>query len=115
MKKVKVYSGNDVAQGADLALKSRLYVSGWQLSYTLGAMRARPKTDDKIAILFDEQEPVAVAVHNYNSIQVFCRKKKRRQGNGTQVVNALLREGVKHPHYDQGIDGSMTFFKKTIK
>ena len=77
---------------ADLAIKHRLYVAGWNLSMIYGAIRAgRVGARDCIALTFVDDVPVASAVYRAGrgDINTFCRKALRRRGYATQAAAAL--------------------------
>lgn len=121
MRKVKVFPGELVKQGADIALKNRLYVSGWDLSGKLKQLRAGGLTGT-VALTYEDDKPVAVAVafDKFNGhrieLQVFCRKAERRKGYGTIAVDAAQRmQRNKNPngalYWSTGIDGSSNFWQ----
>ena len=99
---LKVYTSVDeVLVAIDLVLKNRLYVSGWLLSECL--VRARRRllmskscaqrcTQYKIALMFKDSLPVAVAFFDRDSslnMMAFCRVSERRCGHASKCVQAL--------------------------
>lgn len=98
-----MYKGEDSKKAADIALKNRLYVSGWDLSQRLKAIRSGKEPYD-VALAFDGETPVGVTIIGANSfvqnsggrqhIQVFVRKKMRRHGIGSSLV-AMAKEEAK--------------------
>ena len=114
MVKVKVYGNGQAHVGADLALKKRLYVSGWSLSGELLTIRERKDNkSNKVSIVYKDKEPVGVAILASGEIQAFVRKSERRNGFGKMAVESLQPdEGVRHGY---GIDGSMTFWNKVLE
>lgn len=95
---------------ANIALKSRLYVSGWVLSETLVGIRKGYNICKKIAIAQIEDKPVGVAiVNNRNEVQVFVRKSERKKGIGKSLVESLNETNLKGNY---GVEGSLTFFDK---
>lgn len=97
---------------ADIALKNRLYVSGWLLSRTLKHIR-KYNYCNSIILAYEHGIPVGVALRNaHNSpIQVFVKKSYRHKGIGTKLVKSLQKElGIVQAAY--GIAGSGEFYKK---
>ena len=79
---------------ADVALKNRLYVSGWCLSGELINIRECDNADYRIALAYEDGVPVGVAVVTEDkNLQVFVRKAKRGHGYGRQLVNAVKSKG----------------------
>ena len=110
---IKLYDNGNAHIGADIALKSRLYVSGWNLSGELGKIRAERKTDNKVALLFKGNVCIAVAVLRRDFVQAFVRKQERRNGYGRMVVEKLgVSKSVDH---GEGIDGSWKFWSSVLK
>ena len=107
---VQVFRDHHVMYAAELAVKHRLYVAGWDLSMIYGAMReGRVHPRDCIALTFVDDVPVASAVYRAGrgDINTFCRKALRRRGYATQAVAALktalpdvavftIHQGAKH-------------------
>lgn len=111
---------NLVSMNADIALKSRLYVSGWNLSETLKFARDYPDTF-YVDIHYDhERIPVGVLVYIARSgeTQVFVRKSERKKGVGRTMINKLKESNAFRstlpPNYGNGVDGSHIFFKKCL-
>ena len=74
-----------------LALKHRLFVSGWNLNGILHY----PNEIQSIVIAEINTTPVGVAIIcQHNHIMVFVRKKHRRQNIGTALVKKICS---KHP------------------
>lgn len=101
---------------ADIALKARLYVSGYQLSHVLRGIRDGGIIG-KVALHHDEgNTPVGVAVHitdrsfiGYETM-VFVRKSKRRQGIGSLLIKQL--NSPKNSFVGRGCSASRPFWKK---
>jgi hypothetical protein len=111
IKNVK-YSGDDAKLGADIALKNRLYVSGWGLSGFLQKVRGGV-VDADVLIAFNDDTPVSVVVVETNSLyaQAFTRKSMRKRG----IAKSLIKEcGAKIKSSGIGIDGSSVFWSKVI-
>lgn len=106
---VKVYEGKSLSEGATLALKHRLYVSGWCLSGELRYLRDNEHTDAEIAIGFLDGEPVSVIMRQYSKVQAFCRKAVRKKGYSTKCLQALRS---KPTFAEEGTDGSCVFWNK---
>lgn len=110
------------SENANLALKHRLYVSGWMLSSSLIHAREYPRHYYINLKYNDEGLPIGViCVHirginnEIGSIQVFVRKSERRKGYGTELINIMYDEwsGISLRH-DDGIKGSRLFWENTI-
>ena len=113
---VSLFTDDTLAQGADIALKHRLYVSGWSLSHILKAIRDPSSSysslysTSAIAIVAVKGTPVAVAVYRRDEINTFCRKSMRRCGYGSLAVTKI-KETVKDKiRYFPGIKGSGSFY-----
>lgn len=95
-------------ENADLALKHRLYVSGWCLSGTLKDIRSG-KYEAQVKLQKVAGVPVAVAVLKNNFIQVFVKKEHRNKGIGRKLISRFkcgdLRGGY-------GVIGSLDFYEK---
>lgn len=98
-----------------LALKHRLYVSGWCLHSELsncGGWGAR-----EAAIYLSNGIPVGVAViASGHDIQVFVRKSQRRKGIGRKLVEHMRAHFPAHANRmdgGYGIKGSLEFWKST--
>ena len=110
---IHIYLPNSAHKAADIALKNRLYVSGWQLSYILKNIRSKQHhfTGSKVAIYTSHGVPVGVAViTKHNSIQAFVRQSERRKGIGSILVKAVA--GEERYYAQQGIVGSEQFWYK---
>jgi len=92
-------------QAADIALKSRLYVSGWTLSGMLKTLRS----DDTLGyciVAFNREtdQAVGVCVHlheeNYDGVEngVFVKKQYRNNGIGTMLTIAMSEQYIKRPY-----------------
>ena len=89
-----------IAEAVSLALKNRLYVSGWQLSGRLVQARAEAlwlkscgakRIQYMIALKFVDGIPVAIAFHDPNHLPTmmsFCAVKHRRNGFASACVAA---------------------------
>ena len=109
MFKIIKYEGEAAAKVADVALKARLYVSGWQLSGDLVRIR-KGSVKAQVALAYDPSgDPVGVSVREGNWLNVFVRKSHRRNGVGTLLVEALKNEHIRAGY---GIVGSLSFWDK---
>lgn len=102
----------EVLEGCNIALKSRLYVSGWNLSGELKYLRKYPFSG-KVSITFADDKPVAVAVLRGGVVECFCRKSERKKGYGGKTLSSLLSK-EREVTVCQGIEGSYSFFSKAI-
>lgn len=92
---------------ADIALKNRLYISGWGLSGQLKSARKYPDVYE-VSLEYLDGKPVGVAVLGYGGhVSIFVRKDCRRKGIGTKLINSF---GDKVKEVSWGICGSEDFF-----
>ncbi len=108
--KTRVYSNGQAHVGADIALKARLYVSGWNLSDQLKETRSAKLKEDKIAITYVDNVPVSVVSLHRRTLMAFTRKSERQKGYGIRSFSAMKLESM--PYHDVGIDGSGIFWRK---
>jgi hypothetical protein len=110
----RTYIKNNVQEAADIALKNRLYVSGWRLSYSLRDIREKENNDTyKISLAYKNDKPIGVCVKTFcNHVQVFVRKEERRQKIGTTLVQKTLGKRRKNFYYERGVSYSIDFFEK---
>lgn len=101
---------------ADIALKNRLYVSGYLLSGILIDIRSGVLSAN-VVLHFEDNNPVGVAVHvledDYYDYQlmVFVRKSKRGNGIGSKLLKSLKApEGC---IVGRGCKASYPFWHKT--
>ena len=132
MLEIKVSSSNrELSEFADIALKNRLYVSGWHLSYFLRELRDKNnKTEDidfdkenRCVILFRDGKPLGVGIffhYSYNgkpNIQIFIRKSERKKRYGSMIIEELFKKvNAKKEDvvYRQGVKGSLAFYYKVL-
>ena len=113
---VSLFTDDTLAQGADIALKHRLYVSGWSLSHILKAIREPSSSHSSlystsaIAIVTVGGTPVAVAVYRRGEINTFCRKSMRRRGYGSLAVTKITETVKDKIRHFPGIAGSCSFY-----
>lgn len=108
--KVVLYKEETLKEGCDIALRNRLYVSGWNLSSDL--KRARQSGTGEVSIVYKDDIPIACAyADKYGYVGTFCRKNERRKGYGTLAISHLdqYKEGKLVGSY--GIDGSRNFYE----
>ena len=109
--KVVLYKEDTLKLGCDIALKNRLYVSGWKLSANL--KHARKTGKGEVSIVYLDDLPVACAYSDdYGYVDTFCRKQQRRKGFGMLALSTLdgYKDGKLKGSY--GINGSSDFYKK---
>lgn len=116
-----VFSGATLEDGAALALKHRLYVTGWSLRKNLlnvQSLDTKKKNRTQIVLTFDNDKPVAVTLFSAASgkrvfLMMFVRKSYRRKGIATNMIE-LWRRNYKCKKFVAflGSDGSEAFFKK---
>jgi hypothetical protein len=106
-----------IDKAADIALKNRLYVSGWCLSGDLKHYRENASSYEdrlKIVLAYDDDKPVGVVVSDerYGDVQAFVRKSYRRRG----IASGAIKHGrIKVRHCGDGIDGSEHFWTHVRK
>ena len=85
---------DDIIEAARIALKNRLYVSGWQLFNWFQTAKFYPTDVEGIVLAFREEIPVAVLfAYRDQTSGVFVRKCERRQGIGTDMVKVICESG----------------------
>ena len=92
-----LYKGVDAKVAADIALKSRLYVSGWMLSSCLKKIRIT-EIDARVVLCTENGCAVGICVQVLSGdrkgfTQVFVKKSCRKRGIGTKMVNLVKFEG----------------------
>lgn len=111
---VRTYKGSDLKIGAKLALKHRLFVSGWNINTDLHFILKNNDEDNdqfRIALVFKDDNPVCIALLEGSKLQVFCRKSERFKGYGTKAAYSIT-EVNRYFRWEFGIDGSAVFFNK---
>lgn len=107
----------ETALKADIALKNRLYVSGWMLSHQLKSSRNNP-SNYHIEMVHEEGIPVGVLLYSRfsDTIEIFVRKSKRNRGHGRKLItNFMNRKLTQSPKYGEGVSGSGIFYQKCLK
>lgn len=116
----KEWNSNQV--NADIALKNRLYVSGWMLSSHLKAIRDG-KINSIVKLQYEDGKPVGVVTMNrpyegfdpehfdtkVTNVEIFVKKAYRKKGIGRKLI-AQLENCPKLGGW--GVDGSQRFWKK---
>lgn len=109
----KLFKSENIIKGADIALKARLYVSGWMLSKELVEIRNYRSDYFKeyiIAIAFDNSLPISIVVsHPRQEAMAFTRKSYRRKGIASNLINKF---NIEIKRYGDGITGSDKFWKR---
>lgn len=89
---------NELKIKADIALKNRLFVSGFDLSYLLQNIRSGQigYKEANIVLEYVEEKAVGVAVYVFDrdfeeesNVHVFVRKAFRRKGIGKKLIKSL--------------------------
>ena len=112
---IKTTKTRSAKELADIALKNRLYVSGWSLTEVLQDIR-KGKQEAHVAIAYDGDTPIAVSIfmekyrNGWDHVQVFVRKSYRRNGIGKRLVNRLCKN-KKNVFAIYGVDQSVDFFE----
>ena len=109
----KTYRLDESAEGADVALKHKLFVSGWNLSGILKEIRENK--DGVVTIAYKDKVPVGVAVLNYRKeCHCFVRKSERGNKIGTNLVRKTTKKQEEFYCY-YGVIGSDRFWKQFNK
>lgn len=113
---------NELKIKADIALKNRLFVSGFDLSYLLQNIRSGQVgyREANIVLEYIEEKPVGVAVHIFDrdfeeesNVHVFVRKAFRRKGVGRKLIKSLnLPKEKKKLSVVLGSNASGNFWQK---
>lgn len=113
---------NELKIKADIALKNRLFVSGFDLSYLLQNIRSGQVgyREANIVLEYIEEKPVGVAVHIFDrdfeeesNVHVFVRKAFRRKGVGRKLIKSLnLPKEKKKLSVALGSNASGNFWQK---
>ena len=111
-RKLELINENQI--NADIALKNRLYVSGYMLSGVLVKIR-NGKLDARVVIHIENDIPVGVAVtdfshFSYYGTMVFVRKSMRNRGIGSKLLEKL--KASKHTRVGVGCPASRSFWHK---
>lgn len=114
---VRLYQGDDLAFGAQVALDSKLWVPGWAmrpaLAY-LANMRNPPLIgfhQPKVAIAFNGREALAAALFNGEWLMAFCRRTHRMQGHAQACVRTI-GEVPTFTKTAEGVYGSTRFWAR---
>jgi GNAT superfamily N-acetyltransferase len=111
-RKLELTTENQI--NADIALKNRLYVSGYMLSGVLVKIRSG-KLDARVVIHVENDIPVGVAVtdfshFSYYGTMVFVRKSMRNRGIGSKLLEKL--NASKNTRVGVGCTASSKFWRK---
>lgn len=117
---IKLYERRTLIEGINLALKHRLYVSGWCLSgslvYARDSVSENPSLglNYSVALYFVNDVPVAICFREYSTLQSFCKKQERNKGYASACVKAVKKSFLcpKDIRADYGIQGSLDFWHK---
>lgn len=117
MKSIKQsYKLSTPTKNSNIALKYKLYVSGWLLSHELQYIRDNPK-NNIVLLSYKNNEPVGVILLNSkNQIMIFVRKQYRNCGIGSKLMNRLFNkisdDRKRKIFAEVGIESSKLLFKK---
>lgn len=111
-RKLELTNENQI--NADIALKNRLYVSGYMLSGVLIKIRSG-KLDARVVIHVENENPVGVAVYipsafTYYETMIFVRKSMRNRGIGSILLEKL--NAPKKTRVGVGCSASRNFWHK---
>lgn len=111
-RKLELTTENQI--NADIALKNRLYVSGYMLSGVLIKIRSG-KLDARVVIHVENDTPVGVAVtsfsqFSYYGTMIFVRKSMRNRGIGSKLLEQL--KASKNTRVGVGCIASRNFWNK---
>lgn len=99
-----------ISRAADLALKHRLFVSGWELSHELKMARDHPDLFDGISMKFVDGVPIALVIVRRTTMMAFCKKSERRKGYASECAQAIRVIPNFAGRGDYGIPGSLNFW-----
>jgi len=106
---VKYYRGAAAREAARLAINAHLYIDGWYLLSALAMIQAGQRKDPQIALVFEHDTPVAIAVEEgFNQVMAFCKRSHRRRGLASKAVGLI--EMDPKTYADGGIPGSEKFW-----
>src|SRR5690606_33705848 len=106
---IKIHEGDEAKVAADIALKNRLYVSGWSLSGDLKAIRCG-HYKAKVAVVYEQEKPVAVGIQDSQGLtEIFVRKSYRRKKIGSTIAQKFKHD---YSYCLEGIEGSSVFWDK---
>ena len=116
---IKFYHRRNLVEGLNLALKYRLFVSGWCLSSDLCSARSEvtvnpPAAENySVALYFKDQVPVAICFRHHAKIQAFCKKSERKKGYASKCVDKVKgQHQYKQWCAGSGVEGSHVFWSK---
>lgn len=107
--KSEMWNQNQI--NADIALKNRLYVSGYMLSGFLIQIR-NGEIDGTVLLHYENDIPVGVAVSGdfTYELMVFVRKSMRNKGIGSKLLSQMNTPKV--AIVGRGCDASYHFWRK---
>ena len=114
---IKFYSNETLVEGINLALKHRLYISGWCLSEDLTrarkeANRLEHKDFFSLALYFKNDVPIALCFRQGRGLQAFCKKSERKKGYAAKCVQHMKKHVEFALKAGSGVEGSLTFWAK---
>lgn len=111
-----IFSGENLKQGAVIALRARLYVpvnTYTMKAWYLGIINEYYFNYEKIVIVFDGDKPVAAGIKSkfkFDVIGTYVKPVYRRKGIGTEVLRTLV--GKNKFAWERGLKGSREFYQK---
>lgn len=106
---------NSFQELAKIAIKNRLFVSGWLLNSVLHQIKNGTLLA-KVVLHYENNTPVAVAVNivdasyfDYKTM-VFVRKTQRNKGIGSKILKEL--DAPKNSQVGKGVNESVNFWLK---
>lgn len=110
---LKFETPDEIRLGAHFAIRSRLYVAGWEMrSYLEYYTKCDDRHLDPIVIAMVNNKPIACVMIYGGVYCVFVRKAYRRKGVGTAMVKQLMGERRLTCYTGEaGIKGSGRFYE----
>lgn len=114
---ITFYSNDTLVEGINLALKHRLYISGWCLSEDLVWARKQVKRSQfmdyfSLALYFKDDVPIALCFRKGRGLQAFCKKSERKKGYAAKCVQHMKKHIDGEASAGYGVEGSLTFWAK---
>lgn len=101
------------------ALKARLFVPGWELSYELQTIKQAVDHGvykKSLTLAYIDDVPVGICLwikwkSRAPTLMTFVRKKHRRSGIGTKLIKKAIGDGKKF-RYELGLKTAREFFEQ---
>lgn len=91
--KVYIFKGKKLIKAAKIILENRLHRREGVIKQVCGAILKKYYSKMKIAILWMNDKPVAVATKHNNIFMAFCKARERRKGYATKCISAFKHKG----------------------